>query len=144
MNSKGVFLIIIAFFVSCTLLGQTSGIDGKYTREINTNEGGKIAYNLVLEQDSTFTFTYYRKLATDRAEQTTHCQGSWTLLNAKKIELIANTKLFDTPDFINLEETKAHYITKSPRDKSGRKVPTVLKIYQTNIPWFKGIVLEKQ
>ena len=144
MSSKGILLIIISFLASCTLLGQTPTLNGNYTREIKTNEGGKISYNLVLEQDSTFTLTYYRKLATDRAEKTTHCEGNWKLLNAKKIELIANTDLFNTPDFINLEDTKAHYITKSLRDKSDRKVPTILKIYQTNVPWFKGIVLEKQ
>ena len=141
--SRLCFVAIVLFF-NVSLLAQQPSIDGTYGRSITTVNGGVISYNLLLKQDSTFTFTYYRKLSTDRAEQTTHCEGTWIVLDAKKVELIANTELFDTPNFINLKDTKAHFITKSPRDKSSRKIPTSLKFYESNIPWIKGIPLEKQ
>lgn len=144
MQKSKLLFFMLTIFISGMVVAQEPTMVGTYTRNLPLNNGGKIYYEVNLHQDSTFTLIYYRKLATDRTEQNTHCQGQWKLIGPKKVELMADSTLFKTPNFINLKETKAHFIAKSPRNKSKQNIPTLLKIYQSNIPWIKGAALEKQ
>jgi hypothetical protein len=144
MTLAKIGITFLLFLINFSALSQQEQIEGLYTRNIVVNNSGAITYSLSLANDNSFSFEYTRKIDANHSKEVTYCKGTWKLLNKTKIELTTNKELIGQKDVLDLTTSKAHFITKSPRDKTDRVVVTSLKFFDSYVPWVKGILLEKQ
>jgi len=138
-------LTILFLTISLTLFAQTEKYVGNYIAHFDFNENGTITYTLILKPDGTFTFHNYRKISAKNPEENSFGQGTWKVEKDNVLYFYTDTTTeLDEKNTINFTNTKARFITKSPRDKSDKIVKTKLKFYDSEIPWVKGWELFKQ
>lgn len=138
---KNLLLPLLLLFL---LTGNAQDISGEY-EAVYDLKNAYISYHLNLEPDGRFIFKFYRKNYCDSCvEENQYGRGSWVYKN-KKLELLAEAELDVNDDFIlDLNGSKAHYISRSPRDKSSKVVKTRLKFYMSTIFWVKDMELIKK
>ena len=136
-----IILSLTIFFIVTTVFGQSEAIAGNYLKKYE-HDDKVLMYKLVLNIDETFTFHQYDKnysLTPDKTnERNKYGKGTW---KADK-----NLVYFYTDQELDLDEkctldfsnTKARFITKSPRDKSDRVIKTSLLFYESDILWVKS------
>lgn len=61
---------------------------------------------------------------------------SWNSDN-KLIYFLTDSEDFDEIHTLNFNNTKARFITKSPRDKSNKDIKTSIEFYDSEISWLK-------
>lgn len=134
------------FFLSFGLLmsAQTENYVGKY-EVVHEASNAKISYDIQLNPNGTFLFhAYQHNICEDCKEENTYGKGVWKPQKNKLIYFFTNHKNdIDRTHTLNLNNTKARFISKSPRDKSDRVIKTALKFYDSEIPWMKGKELFK-
>jgi len=135
--------LFIAFSIS--LFAQSKNYAGEYVANFNVNNQGQIEYTLQLKPDGTFTFHNYRKISTKKPEENQYGQGTWNVEKKNVLYFYTDkTTEIDKKYVLNFTNTKARYVTKSPRDKSDKIIKTHLRFYQSDIPWVKGWTLYKK
>jgi len=132
------FLFFTSLLLSLSLAAQA----GSYTISYNTPQGD-IRYALILKEDSSFTYHFYRfsKCASCRKENY-YAKGKW-LIEKKIIYFSSSADDMDDTYTLNFNNSKAHFIKKSPRDKTDRVIPEALHFYESEISWVKGMKLLK-
>jgi hypothetical protein len=141
---KAIFTILI-LISNWTSFSQSAEVVGDY-KLILGSEGKNelLEYKLTLSQDGTFLFHYYSNIKTGIPPTVNkYGKGKWTIEN--NVVSFFSDKQKDSSDKFNLDftNTKARFITKSPRDKTDQIIKTRLKFLKSDIPWMNRIELLK-
>lgn len=134
------YSIAFLFFI-WSVSSKAQDISGVYLLHTNS-EKFELKRTLTLHQDGTFSFHNYKRDENGIPKETnTYGKGHWKI--DKKVVSFSSSSL-DGTFTLDFNETKARYISKSPRDTSDRVIKTALRFYQSNLFWVKGMTLEKQ
>jgi hypothetical protein len=127
-----------------TIFSQEKDIVGDYQLTRGTKDTNLLEYKLTLNQDGTFYFHYYSNIKIGiPPESNKYGKGKWTVKNNIITFFSDSQKDFDekyTLDFIN---SKARFVTKSPRDKTDRIVKKKLVFLESQIFWMNRIEIFK-
>ena len=139
---KKVFLILLV--LSHWTVSAQSGI---YSRgSLNQKaDGAIIKWTLSLHPDGTFLYHFLRDLSAIspiNVEEKFYGKGTWKP-QGKQILFFSEKEDMDEEYTVNLNNSKARYITKSPRDTSDKIVKTALRFYASETFHIKGLVLFK-
>lgn len=139
LNNK--FAIIIIFLVTLNMFSQV----GVYTRgNLNSSDGTIIKWTLTLNKDGTFLYHFLRDIAGERnPEENFYGKGTWKV-NGKIVTFQAKPSDFDQEFTVNLNNSKARYNTKSPRDKTDKVIKTALRFYESETFHIEGLQLFKE
>lgn len=141
---KQLFLLILSIVCS-TLVAQSEKYVGKY-EIVHEATNANISYDLVLNPNGTFLFHAYRQVfVAEGKEENSYGKGVWKPQKNNLVYFFTNHKNdIDATHTLNLNNTKARFISKSPRDKSDRVIKTALKFYDSELFWLKGMELFKK
>ncbi len=132
---------ILGFFICINMFAQS----GVYVKEPINNDGTKIKWTLSLHPDGTFLYHFLRDLSAiskPNKEENFYGKGTW-IFEGKTVILFS--KVGDNVNgqyTVNLNNSKARYITKSPRDTSDKVVKTALLFYESS--HIKGLELVQE
>lgn len=134
---RNLLIVLLALFTSSTY-AQSATYSGSYEKKYEMSNGDFHRFKITLKPDGTFVY-YSQSNISKRIppEDKKSGKGTW---NADKNIISLTTdrsKDLDETYTLDLSNTKARYVSKSPRDKSDRIVPTALRFYQSDIPWIK-------
>lgn len=135
---------LIFFLFTVSGFSQKDKVVGTYFKEMG-NDSHKIEYTLELKSDQTFKFHSYTNHASG-IPQIVHLygKGTWNM-NGKIITLYTDqTKDIDSENTLNFTNSKARFITKSPRDKSSAVIPNGLRFYESDIFWINSLQINMQ
>ncbi len=142
MSLKKWFVIIVIILSSFNVFSQA----GVYTRGASDpREDGTISkWTITLNQDSTFLYHYLRVAGAGNPEENFYGKGTWQK-EGKIVVFSSNKKTdFNEKYTVNLNNSKARYITKSPRDKSDKVVKTALRFYESETFHIEGLTVFKE
>jgi hypothetical protein len=140
---KVIFTILI-LASSLTSLAPADKIIGDYKRTIKTTDNNVFEYQLTLSQDGTFYFHYYSKLINGTPpEENKYGKGKWTIENNVITFFTEKEKDLDEKYTLDFTNSKARFITKSPRDKTNRIIDTKLIFLKSEIFWMEKIEMPK-
>lgn len=134
------FLPIFVLF-QLSLFAQST-IEGTYISDFN-GTNANLKRTLILNADGTFLFHNYENHERGiPPEKNIYGKGTWTI--EKNLVYFTSSKNdFDDKHTLDFSNTKARFDTKSPRDKSNNDVKTSLRFYESEVFWFKGMILLK-
>ena len=142
-NMKVIFTILI-LVSSLTSFSQTDKVIGDYKRVIESIENNIFEYELTLSQDGTFLFHYYSNIKQGiPPEVNKYGKGNWTINNNVISFFSDKQKDFDEKFTLDFTNTKARFVTKSPRDKSDKIIKTQLRFLDSEIFWMRRIDIDK-
>ena len=127
MSIKLLFFII-GFIVSTKVFAQS----GVYALEPKNSDGTIIKWTLTLNDDGTFSYNFLRDLsAISKPNKKENFYGKGTWKAEKNLVFLSSNKETDFNEryTIDLNNSKARYITKSLRDESARVVKPALLFY---------------
>jgi hypothetical protein len=141
---KQLFLVFL-LLTCCHVFSQA----GVYVID-HTNDridGTKTKWTLTLNEDGTFLYHFLRDIsAVSKAnkEENYYAKGTWKL-EGKIVTLFSEEKQNPNQLYtLNLNKSKARYITKSPRDKSDKVIKTALRFYESETFHIIGLELFKE
>jgi len=133
---------IITLVCTLTLYAQSNSISGEYRRELG-NEKHRIEYTLRLFEDGTFTFHSYTRIELPPQMIHLYGKGTWKV-NGKVISFLTDKeKDIDEKYTLDFNNSRARFITKSPRDKSARILKTSLQFFESKILWIERLKIPK-
>ncbi len=138
---KKLFFVLL-FFICGNMIAQS----GVYVNEPKNSDGTKIKWTLTLNEDGTFIYHFLRDLSAiskPNKEENFYGKGTW-VLEGKIVTLLSKNEDLNEHYTVNLNNSKARYITKSPRDKSDKIVKTALRFYESETSHIKGLELYKE
>lgn len=140
---KGIFTILI-LISSLVSFSQTDKLIGDYKLAIETTDNNAFEYQLTLSQDGTFFFHYYSSIKQGNpAEVDKYGKGKWTLENNVISFFSDKQKDIDEKNTLDFTNSKARFITKSPRDKTDQIIKTKLQFLKSEIFWLERIEMFK-
>lgn len=135
------FLILVS---SLTTFAQTNKVIGDYKLAIETTDNNAFEYQLTLSQDGTFSFHYYSKIKNGTPpEVNKYGKGKWTVENNLISFFADKQKDIDEKNTLDFSNSKARFITKSPRDKTDQIIKTRLQFLKSEIFWMARIEIFK-
>lgn len=135
------FLILIS---NLTLFSQTQEVLGNYKLTLETKDSSSFKYEVTLSQDGTFSFHYYSNIKQGiPPEVNKYGKGNWTINNNVISFFSDKQKDFDEKFTLDFTNTKARFVTKSPRDKSDKIIKTQLRFLDSEIFWMRRIDIDK-
>ena len=135
------FLILIS---NLTLFSQTQEVLGNYKLNLETKDSSSFEYEVTLSQDGTFSFHYYSNIKQGiPPEVNKYGKGNWTINNNVISFFSDKQKDFDEKFTLDFTNTKARFVTKSPRDKSDKIIKTQLRFLDSGIFWMRRIDIDK-
>jgi len=136
------FLIVVLLTFSLNVVAQS----GIYAKEPLTKDGSKLKWRLIMHEDGTFLYHFFRDLsAISKANEEEHFYGKGTwILDGKSVIFHVKENDLSGKYTVNLNNSKARYIIKSPRDKSDSAVKTALLFYESETFHIKGLQLYKE
>jgi hypothetical protein len=141
MKTLFTLLILIS---NLTLFSQTPDVVGNYKLSPETKDNSSFKYEFTLSQDGTFTFHYYSNIKQGiPPEVNKYGKGNWIIKNNVISFFSDKQKDFDEKYTLDFTNTKARFVTKSPRDKSDRIIKTQLKFLDSEIFWMRRIDIDK-
>ena len=115
-----------------------------YNLNLETKDNSSFEYELTLNQDGTFTFHYYSKIKQGIPPVINeYGKGNWTIMNNIISFFSDNQKDFDEKYTLDFTNTKARFVTKSPRDTSDKAIKTQLRFLDSEILWMRRIDIDK-
>ncbi|WP_136482524.1 copper resistance protein NlpE N-terminal domain-containing protein [Cognatitamlana onchidii] len=141
MNLKSKLLIIITFLFTLHVFSQA----GVYNRgsEEPREDGTIIQWTITLNQDGTFLYHFLRVAGERNPEENFYGKGTWKI-EGKVIMFFSKEDDLNQEFTVNLNNSKARYITKSPRDKSDKVVKTALRFYESETSHIVGLTVYKE
>ena len=140
---KTIFTILI-LISNLTLFSQTQEVVGNYKLNLETKDSSSFEYEVTLSQDGTFSFHYYSNIKQGTpTEVNKYGVGNWTIKNNVISFFSDKQKDFDEKYTLNFTNTKARFVTKSPRDKSDKIIKTQLSFLDSEIFWMRRIDIDK-
>lgn len=135
------FLILISSFNS---FAQIDKVSGNYKLAIETKDNNTLEYQLNLSQDGTFTFHYYSNIKNGiPPEVNKYGKGKWTIENNVISFFSDKQQDIDNKFTLDFTNSKARFVTKSPRDKTDQIIKTRLQFLKSDIFWMTKIELFK-
>ena len=137
-----IFLTTLLVLCSIGLFAQSQQLTGNYRLVIENKEEHLFEFDLSLNQDGTFNFQHH-SIVKNRipTEENIYGKGKWIEKN-NMIQFITNSKNdIDQKFTLDFSNSKARFITKSPRDKSDRVIATSLRFIESDIFWMKGVTV---
>lgn len=137
------FLFIGFLIVHPFLFGQTENVIGNYEMKFEATNG-TIIYKLALNTDGTFAFHSYSYIdqKIGQKDENLYAKGTWKL-KKNLIFFSADSNDFDDKHTLDFNNTRARFITKSPRNISDVEIKTSIQFYESNITWIKRNTLLK-
>ncbi|MCW5518073.1 hypothetical protein [Muriicola sp. Z0-33] len=137
-------LLLLLLSISLISSAQSEKYAGKYELVFKASNAN-ISYDILLNPNGTFLFHRYRHvLVGNNKEENSYGKGVWKPQKKNLIYFFTNHKNdIDATHTLNLNNTKARFISKSPRDKSDREIKTALKFYESELSWVTGKELFK-
>jgi hypothetical protein len=129
--------LVVPFLISA----QAETHADLYNQVINTDDGVSILYSMELKKDGTFTFRFLRQLSKSQPKENKYAKGTWSIGSNNVLEFKTNTSEMDEKYTLNLNDTKARYISKSSRNLSKGEFPNYLQFYDSSISWVKSMKL---
>lgn len=138
-------ITLLLLISNLTLLSQSDPFVGDYYRSLGQEGNHFIEYTLTLHQDGTFIFHSYNNNPLGiPPEVHKYGKGKWTS-KGKVITFFSDKQGdFDEKYTLDFTNTKARFVTKHPRDTSGRMIKTKLQFFASEIPWIKTIDIFKK
>ncbi len=133
------FTIIIASMQTV----QSQNVIGNYVSSWVSVNNEILELTLDLKADNTFTFHYYQTFLSPNPEKHIHGKGTWSHENTIVTFYTDKKNDLDTVHTLNFNDSKARFISKSPRDKSNREIKTAVRFFESEIPWAKTMQLFK-
>lgn len=137
---------ILILLTSATLSSQSNTIAGVYSREAGDKEKHFIEYTLNLDQDGTFSFHSFTDQLTTGIPSKVHKygKGSWNT-DGKIVSFFCDKETdLDEKHTLDFSNSLARFITKSPRDISGRIIKTRLQFFESEIFWIERLAIFKK
>jgi hypothetical protein len=141
MKALVTFLVFIS---SLTLFSQETKVDGEYALKLGNEDNNLFEYNLTLNQDGTFEFHYHsvaRKAIPPEAHK--YGKGNWKAEYNIITFSADKQKDFDEKYTLDFNNSKARFVTKSPKDKTDKIVKTRIKFFASDISFMSTIDLLK-
>jgi hypothetical protein len=138
-------LFTILFLISgLTSFCQDDKIAGEYGLKLGNEDTNLFEYNLTLNEDGTFVF-HYHSITRKGVPPESHKYGKGTWKSEYGVITFAADKQkdFDEKYTLDFNNSKARFVTKSPRDKTDKIVKTRIKFFQSGITWMQTIDLLK-
>ena len=140
---KKIFTLLI-LISNLTLFSQTQEVLGNYKLTLETKDSSSFEYEVVLSQDGTFSFHYYSNIKQGiPPEVNKYGKGNWAINNNVISFFTDKQKDFDEKFTLDFTNTKARFVTKSPRDKSDKIIKTQLRFLDSEIFWMRRIDIDK-
>lgn len=137
MKTIYTFLILV---LSLNLFQQSNAVVGKYHLKLETVDANVFEYELTLSPDGPFLFHYYSTIKQGfPPEIHKYGKGKWSV--EKNVVSFFSDTDNEEKYTLNFSNSKARFITKSPRDKTDKVVKTALQFLQSDIFWIKPIKL---
>lgn len=130
-------LLVVPFLISA----QAETYADLYNQVINTDDGVSILYSMELKKDGTFTFRFLRQLSNSQPRENKYAKGTWSIGSNNVLEFKTDASEIDEKYTLNLNDTKARYISKSSRNLSKGEFPTYLQFYESSISWVNSMEL---
>lgn len=144
-----IFLLMIS---GPGVYAQLDQVPGTYFRQIG--DGSQIdQYTLTLQENGTFLFHFYRKSERSSPQEVNKFgKGRWTIemkRNFSTNTFILSFSADDPQDFdarhtLDLNGSKARFVSKSERNVSAKEVQTRLQFYESKIPWIERLAIYKK
>lgn len=139
-----IIIIVLILISNMAIFSQEKDIVGDYNLKLGTKDNNLLEYKLILSQDGTFYFHYYSNIKIGiPPESNKYGKGKWTV----KKNIIAffsdSQKDFDEKYTLDFTNSKARFVTKSPRDKTDRIVKTKVVFLESEIFWMNRIEMFK-
>ena len=133
-------LTTLILIFNLTIFAQSNAFIGDYNRTFSKEGDHFIEYKLTLHQDGTFLFHSYSKIKNGfPPEVNKYGKGKWTAKD-NVITFSSNKQEdFDEKYTLDFKNSKARFVTKNPRDKSGRIINTKLTFVESEIPWIQRL-----
>jgi hypothetical protein len=129
---------------SLSLFSQSENVAGKYARSFEMKNDDALKYEMTLNTDGTFTLYYHSFIKQGiPQEKNSYGKGTWTVVNNVVTFSTDAQNDIDEKHTLDFTNTKARFITKSPRDKTDKVVETKLQFLKSDIPWMSRIDLLK-
>jgi hypothetical protein len=140
---KKLFTLLI-LICNLTLFSQTQDAVGNYKLTLNAKDSSSFEYEVTLSEDGTFTFHYHSNIKQGiPPESTKYGKGNWTLKNNVISFFSDKQKDLDEKFTLDFTNTKARFVTKSPRDTSDKIIKPQLRFLESEILWMRRIDLDK-
>jgi hypothetical protein len=138
---KTVFLLLGGLQV----FSQANEPVGDYSLQMGRKDSHFIEYQLSLKADSTFLFYAYTesKISEPKVAHQ-YGKGKWEFRD-KQVAFLTNPDTdLNEKSTLDLSNSRAHFISKSPRAITDRPVKTRLKFFESEVLWIKGIEMNKE
>ena len=140
---KTLFITLI-LLSNLTLFSQMDKVIGDYQHSVKTKEGDVIEWKLTLNENGTFFFHYYSNVKFDvPSEKNIYGKGTWTMENNVVSFFSDKQKDMDKKNTLDFTNSKARFITKSPKNKTDQIIKTRLQFLKSDIFWMKRTELFK-
>ena len=133
-------LTTLILIFNLTIFAQSNAFIGDYNRTFSKEGDHLMEYQLTLHQDGTFLFHSYSKIKNGfPPEVNKYGKGKWTAKD-NVITFSSNKQEdFDEKYTLDFKNSKARFVTKNHRDKSGRIINTKLTFVASEIPWIQRL-----
>lgn len=136
--------LLLFFALTCSaLVSQSQSIEGLYFNKWEAASGESIQYDLNLLKDGHFTFHSTRSYRSNLPDTLVEANGTW---NLEGHLLVLKTTADDEVENdlqTNLNNTKARFISISPRNPDFNLVNPSLKFYKSKVFYTKDMELIK-
>ncbi|MGC1204402.1 MAG: hypothetical protein WA839_05910 [Flavobacteriaceae bacterium] len=136
-------LFLVFLFLTCSKVFSQAGVYViDHTKDMI--DGSKTKWTLTLNEDGTFLYNFYRNVKGGiPAEENFYGKGTWKV-EGKIVSFYAKPSDVNDEFSVNLNNSKAKYINKSPRDRTDKIVKTALRFYESETSHITGLELFKE
>ncbi len=136
-------MLLSFLLVLSSLIANAQDIAGVYEVRYESSNA-LIVDTLTLNADGTFVFHEYDRHEDGiPQERNKYAKGTWKSIK-NLIHFSTNKSDLDEIHTLDFNNTKARYISKSPRDKSDRIIKTSIRFFESEINWISGRILLKK
>jgi hypothetical protein len=140
---KTIFTILI-LLSNLTLFSQVDKVIGDYQLLFKYKEGDLKEWKLTLNEDGTFFFQHHSNVKFEiPSEKNIYGKGTWTMENNVISFFSDKQKDMDKKNTLDFTNSKARFITKSPKNKTDQIIKTRLQFLKSDIFWMKRTELFK-
>ena len=140
---KSIITVLLLLF-NLTVFAQSDEVAGAYSIKFGDEVNALFEYQLTLNQDGTFFLHYYSIIKNGIPPvKNYYGKGNWTAANKVVSFFCDKQKDLDDKHTLDLTNTKARFIIKSPRDKSDKIINTSLQFLESELPWLGRINMLK-
>jgi hypothetical protein len=140
---KTLFTILI-LLSNLTLFSQVDKVIGDYQLSVKAKEGDLKEWKLTLNEDGTFFFQHHSNVKFEiPSEKNIYGKGTWTMENNVISFFSDKQKDMDKKNTLDFTNSKARFITKSPKNKTDQIIKTRLQFLKSDIFWMKRTELFK-